>query len=559
MMNSILRAVPGMLCILGLLCPGISFSQSADYLAPRIGLAGRFGLLSGSVASSVDSDPSYDLRGTFFGLGGEFAFPLVANGRLGVAARFLYLQEREYLDAARPGFALRDGDAARWSLVFSDRLDFVNESVRLEALVDLRIGGGFYFRCGPSLAYRVTAAVPRYVDGVIAKNEDGTIVLLQSGGANMAITPTGVRVQVEDHWVRIPEDETVAASSIAAGGVAAVSCEIPIGGGFLLAPEIIGQWSPSPQFVGRGEQAYGLGFGVSLLRGFGNGKTAPPEIPPPGPSPPDISEIVPSDAEVVPALSASPDPVPLTAAITVRGVDRNDSIISYARVGLYEILERDSAKDSWKVRQDIVQPVLLLDPSYSAAAKSWRLLFLYGDSVVATTSSDDATPLTRFDWRAAFAVDSALPLVVELTAIDSAGASVTVSDQILLKVARGVRIVDRNGAGVLYTLYPEEGMSRELTPENREVLKEIAVEAEGNSRIFLSGIASDVAGAERSALRNERLRQAALALRQLLDEQGKTDVRVTLSAEKLRSEYQDAELPDERIVRPEMEIVLLRN
>ncbi len=158
-------------------------------------------------------------------------------------------------------------------------------------------------------------------------------------------------------------------------------------------------------------------------------------------------------------------------------------------------------------------PTIKLDQGIDAEAgvKEWTLVVRQGDRVLARYSSRDSgmTGDRDLSWDiAGDAIDSALaPLTAEFTVVDSVGQSVTVRDQVPLKVDRRLTVVDRrvlhegDREMIGYTVVGFNFNSAELTSRHLEAMSELASSIRPGARVTITGY-TDRIGMES---RNEEL------------------------------------------------------
>lgn len=184
-------------------------------------------------------------------------------------------------------------------------------------------------------------------------------------------------------------------------------------------------------------------------------------------------------------------------------------------------------------------PTIKLDQGIDAEAgvKEWELVVRQGDRVLARYSSRDSgnTGERDLSWEiAGDAIDSALaPLVAEFTVVDSVGQSVTVRDQVPLKVDRRLSVVDRrvlhdgDREMIGYTIVGFNFNSAELTRRHLDAMGELASSIRPGARVAITGYTDRIGMESRNEeLSRHRADRVADALTRRLAALGITGVHI---------------------------------
>lgn len=184
-------------------------------------------------------------------------------------------------------------------------------------------------------------------------------------------------------------------------------------------------------------------------------------------------------------------------------------------------------------------PTIKLDQGIDAEAgvKEWILVVRQGDRVLARYSSRDSGVNRERDlsWDiAGDAIDSALaPLTAEFTVVDSVGQSVTVRDQVPLKVDRRLTVVDRrvlhegDREMIGYTVVGFNFNSAELNARHMEAMSELASSIRRGAHVTITGYTDRIGMESRNEeLSRHRAERVADALTRRLAALGLTDVHI---------------------------------
>lgn len=517
--------LPILAVLIGLVLAGISqvplSAQTADDESVRFGLVGR--IESERRDMTVSNSPhnaSMEGRAVATGGGGAARFPLLMNGRLGLLTRLLYSQDRHSWSSNGLGYAVSDPNSGSIYVSTSDRFDFTSESIQLELLPDIRLVDRLHLRIGPMIEYRYAPSSRLPEDVVLLVGDETFETLLYDPSASINFLSDGVSVFIHNDdmvdTIAIPGDTFVPTGpGFDISGVGALSYEIPITDDLLLVPELSLRLGMGPLFDATDESGLRFGLGLSLMKivhgedderhveddeatGLGH---LPALIPAPEPV------VDPPLTESSPRLHSVSFDVPALPAIILRGIGPDGAQLHYARIGIYETWLYDPDHDEWHESSEIEQPALFVDPTFPEWADSWTIRFRYGDSVIAEATDRNRSDLARIDWTLASSNEKPRPIQVELTAVDSTGAAVTAIDRIETVLHRSRRLLAAEGTRTLYSLYLAETDSDAAAERNREVVREIVVEAGEGGRIALVVPAGEAMDSEAIRMLREEARE----------------------------------------------------
>ncbi len=520
-------------------------------------LTGRFNIesLTFPTPSAIDSGSNADFQsvtgqGIVLSAGAHVSVPILFDGRFRIGTGFLYSRRERTMQFNQPGFAVRPLNEQTWYISASDKLDLSMDVLQFELTGQWRITDNIFLHGGPVIGYRFAPEFTLPNDGVL------TIIDTQVNDPRVGFefSSNGIHAIVNDpqgkNYIKLPDEELVFTSSetdgtLELGGFLGVSYTLPIGGNYLIAPELTLHASTAPTYAATSGTGFSGGIGFSIMRTFPvHGKRVSADSLPT--IPPDHS-----------AVDPIPEPRP-PVAIAVHGTNSEGEPLPYVDVNVYETLRWDRHTTSWQTSQQIEQPVLLLDPSYPENAQGWDIVFRYGDTTIARGSSTDENPLSSVDWSVAPATDSLQPLVVEFMVRDSSGLTTTVRSEIPVRINRAVRLVDRENDHVTFTLYRFAPNSDVISTQNELVLKEVLSILNEKSRVTITGFIEE--GEETGQaidLSTRRTRQVLQRLQQLYEGSGFDRLNLHASAYELYPGTYRKRLPETTTLRPHIEILVV--
>lgn len=440
--------------VLLFLC-NLPFARAQEtWIGPTAGIARLRSMTSLSVFPTSSGYCGIFERGweTPLFLGGQISLTPAPTTHLGLSGRILFSHSSGLLRTTAPEsitfYGERGADSGkRLKAAHEYRLETTMQSLQFDFLLDYAITSKLHLHLGPSLTYvlNLTTHQSDYVTDPTYRFEGGT------------------REQ------EIVRQDFLARQTLLIGAEAGISYRIPLGENLIVAPQVTARTDFTPLFQQATRFTIGPGIGVSVLAKISGGLQERDTI---------VDDVPPPDT---PRFSS------LHASITLRGTDDVGRSLPWARVGIYETMRRDRTTGMWRVEHRTVPPTLSVEPDYSSpnGIKEWKALFRYQGEVIGTSSSDEDSPPTSMNWKILDnpKADTGNQLTVELTVTDSAGVTVTTTDQLPLKIERLSRIVDDRGDSVLYTLYPVVEESAEGVRENNRALREIAQHAEEEGKI----------------------------------------------------------------------------
>lgn len=466
--------------------------------------------------------------------GGRITVASNPDSRLGLTGRVALSPSLGRLTASAPEpFTFTQGEIGDSAGIVEAhheyRLRTQTVSLRLDLLLDYAVSERLRIHLGPSLGYNIGISV-NTTDYIT----DGTYRF--SGGA-----------REQD----VPGQELAATQKLIIGGRAGISYEMPLGSSVLFVPEFVLRTEFTPLFQQAGRFAFGPGIGFSILSRLSGGATVPESV-----------------AEDVPPPD-TPSAAPLRASIALRGTDDLGRTHPWALVRVFETFRRSGPGEEWHVERRTESPMLLVEPEYVSTngIGEWSVRFLYRGTVIGSSSSRDTAMPASIDWKIVDepASDSAHPLSVELTVVDSSGATVTTADRIPLRIERLSRIVDDRGDSVIYTLYAEPDNPGAPMKENLGVLREIASHADEGGRMEIIGLTERTesgppAGSPEREKVGTDVAEISDELVRLLMERGASTPRITTQMRMVDSFTCSAcsELPAERIKRSRIAVIVHR-
>ena len=531
-------------------------AQHAMDSSMLVKLTGRFNLefLTFPTPSATDSGSNAPFQsvtgqGTVFSVGAHISVPILFDGRFRIGTGFLYSRRERTMQFDQPGYAIRPLDEQAWYISTSDKLDLSMDVLQFELAGQWRITDNLFLHGGPVVGYRFAPVFTLPNDGVLTTKE----TQIYDGRVGFEFTPDGIHAIVNspqgDNYIKIPDEELTFTSSetdgtLELGGVLGLSYTLPIGGNYLIAPELTVQASTAPTYAASSGTGFSGGVGFSIMRMLPSHRTEGPDT--------TVPTVPPSHSIV------DPTPEPKEAIrIAVHGTDPDGDPLPYVNVDVYETLRWDTHTKSWQVSQNIEQPILLLDPSYPESAQGWEIVFRYGDTIIARGSSTDANPLSSVDWSVAPETDSMQHLIVEFIVKDSSGRDITVKDQVPVQINRAVRLIDKENDHITFTLYRFAPNSDVISEQNGLVLEEIIAILDEKSRVTVTGFIEEEEGAAHAIdLSTRRTRQAIQRLQQLYAKNGFDRLNLQASAYELFPGEYRKRLPERTSLRPHIQILV---
>ena len=329
------------------------------------------------------------------------------------------------------------------------RLNFRTLNARLNVLLDFALTRQLHFTAGPSIGIRF---------GTTLNQTD-------------YITDGDYRFTGGRREIGMSTRTDLQSTSVIFGTMFGATYQYTLNEELLFAPHMFFRTEFTPFFDGTTQFTASAGLGVMVLT----------SLFPISPSPPDPARI-PSEPKI--------PRTPLSAFISVQGIDENGSPSETARIQVYETYSRAHAQAEWEVATKSKPPTLLIQPYYSSSngIRDWRVRFLCKGEVLGVATSENPQALSRIDWRIASDSGTNLQqLKIELHVTDSANATVIAQDSIPLAIQHHTRTIEHHKQSTTYALYPVDDDQTHLTEENRQILKNIAEQTGRNDSIRITG------------------------------------------------------------------------